>query len=214
MSRFQFTAYANFQDQPAAHPGKIFDRTDQDGISGVPMGGPAPHGRVLVSGISAHGATNAGLGLTDKYFTKEDSVSLPDKAGAHLKDYDTGLTYAASGLTLPVDANGDLIIRGIGMWTEHGSQLNTGLAQPFGLGEHCYQAERVYTETDIQLGDELYFRHTIGNAAQLTDGVVLLGAFAANQAGNPNFQKFPHGSVFRPGPAGGLFVINLNKAAF
>jgi len=219
---FEFSAWATFQEQPVAHPGKIFDRADNDGISGVPQGGPAPYGRVLVAGISGHQGTQAGgpatWGLSDRYHTLCDSVSLPDKDGAYLMD-DAGQTYAAAALTLPVDAAGDLIVRGIGMWTEHGACFNARLAQPFGLGDTFYQPEisgqigmaqegRIwaYCETDIDIGDKLYFRTVVTDA---TDGLQLLGGFS-NAAG-AEFQEFKGGSVFRPGPAGGAFVINLNK---
>lgn len=219
---FEFSAWTKFQDQPVAHPGKIFDRADNDGISGCPQGGPAPYGRVLVAGISGHQGTQAGgpatWGQGDRYHTLADSVSLPDKNGAYLKTA-TGQTYAAAGVSLPVDANGDLIVRGIGMWTEHGACFNSRLSQPFGLGDIYYQSETYgqvgmaqegrlwcYCETDIDIGDKLYFRTVITDA---TDGIQLLGGFS--NVGGAEFQEFKGGSVFRPGTAGGAFVINLNK---
>lgn len=218
MGAFNFSAWPKFQDRPVVHPGKLFDRTDNDGISAVPQGGPAPYGRVLVVGIAGSNATNPDLNLGDRYFTKDDSVSLPDLNGAHLTDFDSGATYAASGLALPVDPNGDLIYAGIGIWTEHNSGLNGSLAQPFGLGEHCYQPERcgqigmaqegniwAYCETDIDKGDDLFFRTVVTST---TDGLQLLGAFS--NVGGAEFQAFPHGTVFRGGPAGGAFVVNLN----
>jgi hypothetical protein len=219
---FEFSAWDEFQKQPLTHPGRIFDRADNDGISAVPEGGPAPYGRVLVVGISGHQGTQAGgparWGLPDRYHTFCDSVSLPDKDGMHLKTPD-GQTYDAAGLSLPVDEAGLLIVRGIGMWTEAGSCFNSRLDQPFGLGDLYYQPEMTgqigmaqegriwcYCETDIDVGDKLFFRTVVTST---TDGIQLLGAFS--NVGGAGFQEFVGGSVFRPGPAGGAFVINLNK---
>lgn len=221
---FEFSAWNKFQDQPLAHPGKIYDRADNEGTSHCPTGGPAPYGRVLVRGLSAHPATiadqpNAAFAPTDRYYTKVDTCSLPDKNGAYLKTA-TGATYAAEALTLPVDVNGNLIVLGIGMWTEHGACANRLLEQPFGLGDYFYQPETcgqvgiategriwAYCETDIHVGDALFFR-TVVPPANLTDGVTLLGGFS--NVGGGNFQPFTMGKVFRPGPAGGAFVLSLN----
>jgi len=219
MSRFNYSAYATFQESQY-QPGKIFDLSDNDGISVVPQGGPIPYGRVIVSGLATHAATNAGLNLGARHYTHNHTGSLPDKNGDWLRDCDLDDTYANLGFALPVDAAGDLMVEGIGMWTEFGRTLNAGLAQPFGLGECDYQKERcgeaglaregrivVYTETDINRGDDLFFR-TVVSAAQATDGVSLLGGFS--NVGGADFQAFPYGSVFEPGPAGGHFVLSLN----
>lgn len=222
---FNFTAWADFQDQPVGMPGKIFDRMDNDGRSAVPVGGPAPYGRVLVRGPNSLGTDPQGIGathaLTDRYFTNVDDCCLPDVNGEHLINCETGNTFAADSIALPTDADGDLIVMGIGMWTEHGlSGLSPRLTQPFGLGDCQYQAERcgqigmategnvwAYCETDINVGDALFFR-TVVPAGNLTDGLSLLGAFTTVDDGET--QPFPFGSVFRPGPAGGAFVVNLN----
>ena len=65
----------------------------------------------------------------------------------------------------------------------------------------------VYCETDIDIGDDLFFR-TDAAPAQLANGITLLGGFS--NVGGADFQPFPYGSVFRPGPAGGAFVLTLN----
>lgn len=217
MSRFKYSAYATTQ-LSSYPPGKIYDLADNDGISVVPEGGPLPYGRVIVTGRSSHQTTNPGLVLGDRMFTKSHSGSLPDLDGVYLRDCDQDDTYANLGLSLPVNPAGDLIVEGIGMWTEYGNTLNRALAQPFGLGECDYQQERCgemglaregrivcYTETDVNVGDDLFFR-TVVTAP--TDGIQLLGAFS--NVGGAGFQAFPHGSVFVPGPAGGHFVISLN----
>lgn len=219
MAHFNYSAYATFQ-KSSYQPGKIFDTSDNDGISVVPQGGPIPYGRVIVTGLAGHAGTNPNLNLADKYFTHNHSGSLPDLNGDWLRDCDLDDTYANLGLTLPVDAAGDLIVEGIGMWTEHGRTLNMPLEQPFGLGETDYQAERcgeagiaqegrivVYCETDINRGDDLFFR-TVVSAAQAVDGISILGGFS--NVGGADFQAFPYGTVFEPGQAGGHFVINLN----
>lgn len=220
---FNFSAWNKFQGQPLAHPGKIYDRADNDGTSHCPVGGPAPYGRVLVSGPQSHPGTIAPTGTpafdaADRYYTKVDSCCLPDKDGAHLIDKASGDTFAAAGIALPVDANGDLIVLGVGMWTEHGACALPLLQQPFGLGDYYYQPEEsgqvgiategriwCYTETDINRGDPLFFRTVITST---TDGLQLLGAFS--NVGGSEFQPFTMGKVFRPGPAGGAFVLSLN----
>lgn len=219
---FNFSAWPTFQSQPVRSPGKLFDRTDNDPHSATPQGGPAPYGRVLVAGLSAAQGTQAGgpgsFDLADRYYGLVETVSLPDKDGDHLINAATGHTYATDELALPVDGDGLLIYRGIGVWTEHGSGLNKPLTQPFGLGDIEYQVEThgqvslcqkgniwAYCETDIDVGDELFFRTVVTSTA---DGVQLLGGFS--NVGGVNFQPFPHGSVFRPGPAGGAFVLTLN----
>ncbi len=212
MRPFEFSGYSKFQDQPCVHPGKIFDRSDQDGSSYVPQGGPAPYGRVLVRGAGV-----LGTDLASKHHTLTDTCSLPDKDGAYLKA-DDGQTYADAGVSLPVNAAGLLMVLGVGMFTEHTSPLNSRLAQPFGLGDLAYQSEKcgqvgvaeegriwAYCETDINVGDDLFFRTVVTST---DDGVQLLGAFS--NVGGANFQPFTHGSVFRGGPAGGAFVVNLN----
>jgi hypothetical protein len=224
MSRpFEFSAY-DLARQPITHPGKIFDRADNDGHSAVPEGGPAPYGRVLVAGRSAHQGTQTGspakFGFKDRYYTDVDSVSLPDKKGDFLINDATGNTYKVDNIALPLNPAGLLIVRGIGMWTEHNACANSKLKQPLGLGDIFYQPEKsgqvgmaiegniwCYCETDIDIGDNLFFR-TAAAPAQLTNGITLLGGFS-NAAG-ADFQAFPYGSVLRPGPAGGAFVLTLN----
>lgn len=221
---FTFQAWPKFQDQPVAFPGKIYDRADNDGTSHCPVGGPAPYGRVLVRGPESHPATNIAPLPTvgqyaqgDRYYTKVDSCCLPDIDGAHLLHSD-GQTFGAAGITLPVDVDGLLITLGIGMWTEHGAMANTQLVQPFGLGDCYYQPEEcgqigiategriwAYTETAINPGDDLFFRTRVTST---TDGLQLLGAFS--NVGGGDFQEFTLGKVFRPGPAGGAFVLSLN----
>lgn len=215
---FNFTAWPKFQDQPVSHPGKIYDRADNEGISACPVGGPAPYGRVLVRGPQTGLPGVPAYGLGDKYFTKIDSCCLPDKDRVHLKT-NAGQTFAAAGINLPVDTGGNLIVLGIGMWTEHGMCGLPKLAQPFGLGDVAYQdaydgqigiatTGRIwcYCETDINVGDDLFFRTQAAGGA-LTNGVALLGAFG-NTAGATH-QAFTQGKVFRPGKAGGAFVLQL-----
>lgn len=216
---FEFSAanWQDFQNQPCVHPGKVADRTDNDGHSGVPEGGPVPYGRVLVRGLQSSASTNAEIDLSARYFTFNDSVSLPDKNGEYLCD-DDGQTYATAGVSLPLDSDGELMVAGIGMWTEYGSCSKTRLQQPFGLGDYHYQDAKngmvgmciegniwCYCETDIDVGDTLFFRTVVTDAS---DGVQLLGAFS--NAGGSEFQEFKHGKVFRPGPAGGAFVLTMN----
>lgn len=220
---FEFSAWTKFQDQPLAHPGKIYDRADNDGTSHCPVGGPAPYGRVLVRGPQAHpgtlpATTTPAFGQTDRYYTKVDACCLPDINGEHLIDKATGDTFDAAGITLPLDADGLLMVLGVGMWTEHGNCANGRLTQPFGLGDVFYQAEEsgevgvategriwAYCETDINVGDKLYFRTVVTST---TDGLQLLGAFS--NTASAEFQEFTMGKVFRPGPAGGAFVLSLN----
>lgn len=211
---FEFSAWDTFQKQPLAHPGKLYDRTDNDGHSGVPKGGPAPYGRMLVRGIA-----NGDFDLTEKYYTNYDSVSLPDIAGAHLVDSVSGDNYAAAGLALPLDTAGLLMPAGVGIWTEfRGGGWSPRLDQPFGLGDCYYQPETCgqvgmciegniwcYTETDMNIGDDIFFRTTVTST---TDGLQLLGAFS--NVGGGDFQPFNDGTVLRPGPKGGAFVLNLN----
>lgn len=226
---FNFSAWpaADFsKGQPCVHPGKIYDRADNDGTSHVPQGGPAPYGRVLVAGISANLGTQASGGVAwpidGMDYTHVDSCSLPDRDGLWLRN-DAGVVYSAvapTPLALPVDADGDLIVCGVGMWTEHNALANRRLEQPFGLGDFHYQPEKcgqigvatqgriwAYCETDIDKGDELFFR-VAAAPASVSDGITLLGAFS--NVGGADFQAFPYGSVFRPGPAGGAFVLHLN----
>lgn len=218
---FNFSAWPTFQAQPVRMPGKLFDRSSNDGHSACSQGGPAPYGRVLVAGLSAHQGTEAGGPAAstpaDRYRTLNESVSLPDKNGVHLLNA-AGVTYAVAATQLPRDAGGLMIYRGIGIWTEHGGSLNSPLKQPFGLGETEYQLETsgqvglcqegniwAYCETDIDIGDDLFFRTV---TSSVVDGLQLLGGFS--KVGGANFQAFPHGSVLRPGPAGGAFVLTLN----
>lgn len=224
---FNFSAWTKFQDQPVAFPGKIYDRADNEGVSSCPVGGPAPYGRVLVRGPESHPATNVAPLATagqyaagDRYYTEVDSCCLPDKNRTHLKTL-AGATFADAGINLPVDAGGLLIPLGVGMWTEHGAMANTPLAQPFGLGDYHYQVQThgqvgiategriwCYCEEDIRVGDALYFRTVVTSTV---DGVQLLGAFG--RTAGANFQAFPQGKVFRPGKAGGAFVLSLNGIA-
>ncbi len=223
MGVFEFSAWPNFQDRYVAHPGKMHDLTDIEGHSHVPEGGPGVYGRMHVRGVSGHSATNAALNIGERYYTANDSCSLPDLNGTHLINRATGNTYATDGIALPLDAAGLLIPVGVGIWTEWNANMNASLAQPFGLGEHCYQPAHcgelsvategniwAYCETDMEVGDEVWFRTNVP-AANLTDGVSLLGGFA--NAGGADFQQFLGGTVFRPGPAGGAFVLNLNMEA-
>ena len=213
---FNFSAWTKFQDQPVSHPGKIYDRADNEGVSACPVGGPAPYGRVLVRGPQAGLPGVAAHGLADRNYTNVDSCCLPDKNRTTLRTR-TGTTFAAAGISLPVDTAGNLIVLGIGMWTEHGSCGLPKLAQPFGLGDTFYQdaydgqigiatTGRIwcYTETDINVGDDLFFRTANPSS---NDGLQLFGAFA--NAGGAAFQPFTQGKVFRPGKAGGAFVLQL-----
>lgn len=224
---FNFSAWTKYQDQPVAYPGKIYDRADNEGVSACPVGGPGVYGRVLVRGPQSHPATNVApvvgngtYAAGDRYFTKVDSCCLPDKDRTSLRT-EAGQTFAAAGINLPVDAGGLLIPLGVGMWTEHGSMANTPLVQPFGLGDYFYQPSQdgqvgiategriwAYCEEDIRVGDALYFRTVVTSTA---DGVQLLGSFG--KTAGANFQAAPWAKVFRPGKAGGAFVISLNGIA-
>lgn len=221
MRNFNFSAWSNFQDQPIANPGQLFDMTDHEGVSAVPEGGVVPYGRMLVRGSASQSATNAALSLTDRHYTFMDSVCLPDVNGVHLIDPTTGDNYTTAGISLPTDANGDLIVAGVGIWTEYNSCWNERLSQPWGLNDRFYQPVKqgqigmatqgniwAYCETDMEVGDEVFFR-TVITGANLTDGVSLLGAFA--NANSAEHQQLVSGTVMRPGPAGGAFVLNLNS---
>jgi hypothetical protein len=220
---FNFSAWTKFQDQPVAFPGKIYDRADNDGTSHCPVGGPAPYGRVLIRGPEAHPGTRGPTGQTfsqgGRYFTGVDSCCLPDKNRTALKT-PAGTTFAAAGISLPVDAGGLFMPLGVGMWTEHGNCANTPLEQPFGLGDYFYQRENdgqigiategriwAYCETDMNVGDPLFFRTIVTST---TDGLQLLGGFSNVNTIPANFQAFSMGKVFRPGKAGGAFVLSLN----
>jgi hypothetical protein len=223
---FEFSAWTKFQDQPVAHPGKIYDRADNEGVSACPVGGPAPYGRVLVRGpqsgipgVPAFPLPAMSNVHADRYYTKIDSCCLPDKAGTHLKIMDGTQTFAAAGLALPTDAAGNLLVLGIGMWTEHGMCGLPELKQPFGLGDYMYQDTwdgqvgiathgRIwcYTETDIEINSPLFFRTSV-TAPQLTNGLSLLGAFTT--VDDATTEAFTVGKVFRPGKAGGAFVLQL-----
>lgn len=215
MRPFNYAAWATHQETPLPIPGKLFDRTDNDAVSGCPVGGPAPYGRVLVRGPGSNTANPA-----DRHYTMSDAVCLPDLNGDHLTD-ENGVLWNAvlpAAITIPVDFNGDMMVVGIGVATEFGAAPKRRLQQPFGLGDAHYAYEVceqvamaqegnivAYCETDINVGDQLFFRTVITST---TDGLQLLGAFS--NVGGAEFQEFKHGSVFRPGPAGGAFVVNLN----
>lgn len=220
---FNFSAWTKFQDQPVAFPGKIYDRSDQEGTSHCPVGGPAPYGRVLVRGPESHPATRGPTAIPfgvdrERYFTEVDTCCLPDKNRTALLT-PAGVTYAAAGINLPVDAAGALLTLGVGMWTEYGNCANIPLVQPFGLGDYFYQRQiegqigiategRIwaYCETDMNVGDPLFFRTVVTSTV---DGVQLLGGFSNVNTIPANFQTFK-GKVFRPGKAGGAFVLSLN----
>lgn len=221
MSTFNFSAqvYIDADNVPAIQPGKIFDRTDNEGHSYVPEGSAGVYGRVLVAGASSTPAAG-GFNVGEMYYTKNDTCSLPDVDGAHLLD-DNGTDYATAGKALPLDANGDPIILGVGMLTECGVKhaCMGKLEQPIGLNDPYFQLEKhgqvgvatagniwAYCETDIIKGDDLFYRVKVTST---TDGVQLLGAFRNDDDGG-NALPFKHGSCFQPGPAGGLFVLNLN----
>lgn len=212
MRPFNYTAWTTHQETPLPIPGKLFDRTDNDPVSGCAVGGPAPYGRVLVRGPGSDT-----FDPTDRHYTMADAVCLPDIDGAHLQTED-GQLWNAAGITIPVDGNGDLMVVGVGVATQFGFAPKRRLVQPFGLGDAHYaasEAEQVamckegnivaYCETDINIGDDLFFRTRVTST---TDGVQLLGAFTTEDSANT--QRFPKGKVFRPGPAGGAFVLNLN----
>lgn len=217
---FNFSAWTKFQDQPLAHPGKIYDRADNEGVSVCPVGGPIPYGRVIVRGPQAGLPGVPAQALSARYYTKIDAGCLPDKNGAYLKTNEAvPRTFAAAGLTLPLDDDGLLIPLGIGMWTEHGFPDLAKLAQPFGLGDTFYQPEydgqaglatdgRIWTycETAMNVGDKVYFR-TEAAGATLTNGVGLLGA-VLSVAGTTT-QLLPQAKVMRPGPAGGACVLQI-----
>lgn len=214
MRPFNYSAWATHQETPLPIPGKLYDRTDNEIVSGCAVGGPAPYGRVLVRGPGSNTAT-----LTDRHYTMNDAVCLPDADGAHLQTEDGTLWNAAApAITIPVDANGLMMVQGIGVATTFGFAPKRRLAQPFGLGDAHYaasEAEQVgmaqegnivcYCETNINVGDNLFFRTRVTSTS---DGLQLLGAFTT--VDDANTQAFTHGSVFRPGPAGGAFVLNLN----
>ena len=232
---FNFSAWPKFQDQPLSFPGKIYDRADNEGVSACPVGSPGVYGRALVRGPQSHPSTlvapTVGTGTyaqADRYYTKVDSCCLPDKDRTFLMTeasaaFPAGQSFAAAGINLPVDAAGLLMPLGIGMWTEHGCMANSPLTQPFGLGDYYYQQTQdgqvgiategriwAYCEEDINVGDALFFRTAVP-PANLTDGLTLLGAFG--KTGGADWQAAPWAKVFRPGPAGGAFVISLNGIA-
>lgn len=221
---FNYTAQSYVDDPrhniPAMQPGKLFDRTDNDAHSAVPEGGPGVYGRVMVAGVGSNQASGSHT-LGDRFYTRADTVSLPDTAGVHLTT-PNGDTYDAAGIALPTDTNGDLIVAGVGIWTEYNKPhaCQGRLEQPFGLGDKYYQ-EAVcgqvalcqegniwaYCETDIEKGDDLFYRTVVTST---TDGIQLLGAFRNDDDGG-NAVPFNKGRVFVPGPAGGVFVLTLNS---
>jgi len=220
MGAFNYSAasYADRYNVPAIQPGKLFDRTDNDAHSHLPEGGPAPYGRVLVAGRSSNAASGSHT-LGDRFYTKVDTVSLPDRLGTSLLT-PGGVDYDTAGFALPT-VNGEFIVEGIGVWTEYNKPHSTQgrLAQPFGLGDKFYQEVECgqvavahegniwcYCETDMEKGDDLFYRV---ETTSTTDGIQLLGALRNDDDGG-NALPFVHGSVMVPGPAGGLFVLTLN----
>ena len=216
MPRFNYSGLADFASDVIYHPGKPYDRTDNEGHSAVPVGGPAPYGRVLVAAPDA--LTGGQNKLGERHPTGADAVCLPDVNGTALIDSATNGTFAAAGLNLPVGADGELIVRGIGIWTEWRAPVQAKLAQPFGLGETYYQAAGCgevglcqegnivcYTETDINIGDALFYRTVVDNT---TDGIQLLGSFS--NVNSANHSPFTGGRAFIGGKAGGAFVLSMN----
>ena len=222
---FNFTAApyaADSKNQPAIAPGKIRDRSDNDGHSGVPEGCPGVYGRVLVAGYSTSAALSGSHAAGDRHYTKVDTVSLPDIDGEYLMT-PGGVTYADAGWNLPRDTDGNPIYAGVGMWTEHNKPhpCQGRLEQPIGLGDKYFQNEQhgmigmaiegniyMYTETDIERGDDLFYRVQI-LPADIADGIKLIGAIRNDDDGGTAI-PFNHGRAIEPGPAGGLFVCSLN----
>ena len=205
-------------------PGKTYGTFDNRSISAVAEGGPLMGGRVAVAGVCADdpymGAPHFGS-PSDDYYTYTHTASMPDSKGLHLMTPD-GQTYAEAGLALPADAAGCLCVLGVVKVPGERYCKATRAQVPFGFGDQFYndcqetatiaRAGQIvgYAETDIGIKDQLYFRHCISDTTP--GSKQLLGGFLNNDDGG-NATPFVCGGVFRPGCAGGWFVLDMDMKA-
>ena len=220
-----FAGKSAFSQSGMLPPGHIYDMADNDMSSHVPCGGVIPFGRGVVTGVGGTVADefNAGNnnfgGPGDTYYTNTDTISLPDAKGEWLTT-EEGELYADAGLALPTDANGALCFEGISVWCPTKCK-SAALDLPWGHKD-IYYADIlcdqvavvrqgrvwVYTETDIDKKSQLYMRTCITD--DTPGSLQLLGAFLDNDDGG-NAQLVDCAGVFRPGCAGGAFVMDFSR---